>query len=124
RMRVVDAGADADRIEAANDFRALAGQWAIQYGGETVVAVGLVGRGDIEHRNLLEAGEPALERCKIPGATLEDHAEALELFATDRRIDVAEAIVDTKRKHVIDTWNGALGKCTIDTEGPRLGDFL
>src|SRR5882757_6321350 len=84
RMRVVDAGADADRLEAPNDLGALTGQWAVEHHGQTIVAVGLVGGGDIEYRDVLEIGQRVLEGAEIPGATLQDSIQALELFATDR----------------------------------------
>ncbi len=88
------------------------------------MAVGLVSGSNIEHRDVIEAGEPGLERREILRATLPNGVQALELLATDRRIDVAQAIIDTERQYVVHARNGAFGERTIDPEGARLGDFL
>src|SRR5437764_15291438 len=123
-MRVIHAGADANRIETPDNLRPLTGHWTVKHRRQTIVAVGLVSGGNIEDPNMSEIGQPPLQRCKIFRTALQDDVKALELLAADRGINVAKAIVDTERKHIINTGNGALGERTIDAEGPCLGYFL
>src|SRR5437868_11156611 len=88
------------------------------------MAVGLVGSGNIENRDMLKVADPLLQHCKIFRAALQDGVKALELLAADRGIDVAQAVINTERKHVVNAGNGALGKGAIDAEGPRLRYLL
>src|SRR5437763_15707371 len=97
-MRVIHAGADANRIETPDNLRPLTGQWTIKHRRQTIVAVGLVSGGNIEDRNMSEIGQPPLPRCKIFRTALHDGGKALQLLGADRGIAVAQAAMSTDRR--------------------------
>src|SRR5690606_26674778 len=95
---------------------------AVEDGAQAIVAAAAVLGYGVEHRAARQRGDSVLERAEVGRPAVEEPVDALELLAAARRVDVAQPIVQTEHRGVIDARNRALRERTIDAERARPRD--